>query len=125
MASIGKVGSEVKGAVRPLGLKAAAQQGRALAHADQAVPTAGPPRAAVEHGVGDRESERLFAERQLDLRSTRAVARRVGERFLQDSVGARSTAAPSCRGDPAVATVTSSPPAEWCATSVCSDASPG
>jgi hypothetical protein len=101
--SVGDPGAEAKRPVGPLGVEVAAEQGRALPHADQPVTPTGPRRAVGGHGVGDAELDGRVAEPKLDPGAARAVAGRVGERLLQDAVGgligggAKRSRRPRCR----------------------------
>jgi hypothetical protein len=85
--SVGNSRADAKHPVGALGVEVAAQQGRALTHADQPMSSAGPRQAARGHGVGDAELDRRITERQLDPGAASSVAGRVGERLLQDPVG--------------------------------------
>ena len=107
MTSVGDAGTDPEGAVGALGVEVAAEQGRALAHADQPVTAAGAGRAAGRRGVGDGELERRVAERELDPGAARSVAGRVRQRLLQDPVGGlvggaaqRPRRARRCRASP-------------------------
>ena len=65
-------------------LEAAAEQLRALAHADEAVAVG--RRCAAVGRVGDGELQRLLAERHLDVCAAASVAGCVGQRLLEDPV---------------------------------------
>jgi hypothetical protein len=67
-------------------LRGAAEQRRALAHADPAVPSVCPRGALARRGVADRELKCRLAEGKLDPRRASAVTGGVGKRLLQDSV---------------------------------------
>ncbi len=71
---------------RSAGVEPAAEQGRALAHADEAVPVRADGRRR-RTGLVTVSSSSSARERDLDVGAARAVAGRVRQRLLQDPVG--------------------------------------
>jgi len=85
--SVRNPGADPKRAVGAFCVKAAAEQGRAFAHADQSVTPAAPRRAVGQHRVRNGELDRLVGKRKLDPGAARSMVGGVRERLLENPVG--------------------------------------